>query len=260
MGEKMKLILVIFLFLTSFAVYSENSNSLFEKAEKLFANRSQDYLLDDVMLLLEEALKTTTDNKLKYKIYILYSNCLLWKGNHIKDVKQRILIYEKGRKISQLAIELYPEFADAYYLDACHHIRWGEFQSLSTKAMHLVLLHRTLNKIKQLDTSDFEPGETYAGYGADRILGAIYLRAPVALGGDVNKAVITLKKAYENAKNHSTNIIFYAEALIVTGETQKAKGLLTNLLQEDPETFNPIRIPETKDDMKEAKKLLEKIR
>lgn len=71
----------------------------------------------------------------------------------------------------------------------------------------------------------------------EMMMGRLYFQLPESAGGDLDKAVVHLQKAYEIGKK---NIVFqrwYAEALIALGRNNEAREVLAKMLPLKPEAI-----------------------
>ena len=97
-------------------------------------------------------------------------------------------------------------------------------------------------------------------YGAYRILGRAY-KLPAPLGSN-KKSLKYLEEAFNGTmnghdiSNYGLNVNFYAQTLIAMKKKDQAKKILESFVKKDPETFNTTRVPETKAEIEEAKKIL----
>jgi tetratricopeptide (TPR) repeat protein len=107
-------------------------------------------------------------------------------------------------------------------------------------------------------------------FGGNRILGWAYFKLPFPLG-DKSKALELLEEACDqtldsngNISIHSTNVVYYAQILAAKGKEAKAKDILKKFIkvgssEESLREYNEDRIPETLEEIEEAKKILERL-
>ena len=243
----------------------------YETATTLFKSRSEAGSVEKMIPLLTGALDETQDEGLRYKILVLHSRALYWQGTQTEDTEKKKEIHLAGNAIAKDARDENPDFADALYFEAAHLGRWAEANGIVQSLVKKGEVMDTLEEIFDLDTvklnngepvyEDGEPvlvaGEEFEGFGADRILGRLYFKLPGWAGGSLEKALRHLGNAYENAPEYALNVIYYAEALYGSNKAdrEKAKQVLDKMLQQDPNTYNLLRLPETQQEFKDARKI-----
>jgi Tfp pilus assembly protein PilF len=89
------------------------------------------------------------------------------------------------------------------------------------------------------------------------VLGQLYLQAPRILGGDHQKAVENLEKGLRFGKDNSLLRLRLAEAYHAVGRDADARKQVDALRSLTP---NPNYVPEHKEALDQAKKLLEKLK
>lgn len=231
----------------------------YDQAYHLFEQRSPTQALpvEKALQALSQIEGKAEDKNLNYDIYILESRCLYWKGTHQKSDDDKLITHDLGIKKAEKARALDDGYAEAYYYAGINLARWAEakgiLSSLSRKAelennMHLTLTHRTRTD---------EPGQVIDGYGPDRVFGRMFFKLPSLLGGSLEKSLFHLARAFSETKNFALNVVFYAETLSHGSSDQKtlARKLLDELLAQDPQAYNPSRLPETLEEFELARTL-----
>lgn len=230
----------------------------YKEAVALYDQRADLAKVGAAVQLLDAAAKEATDEALKYRILVLHSQCIYWQGTHTKDETQKVAVFDAGRAKADEARKVNGDWAEAYYQYAINLGRWAEANGVMQSLFKKKELIDTLAAIFERDTSDGQPGDTYCEYGADRVLGRLYFKLPPFAGGSLEKAMKHLSRAYLKGKNNGTNIIYYAEALFASGEKDKARQALDEFIAaatQDPKAFNPTRVPETVEELDDAKRL-----
>lgn len=246
---------VFLLFFASPANADDTSaKAKYDRAQALYAERMDLSKIETALILLGEAEMEAEQPDLKYDILVLSSRCLSWKGTHTAGDKHKIVIHELGRQKAELAINI-ANYADAYYWYATNLGRWGEAMGVLAALGKKQALIDHLTAIFECKTRDDLDGESFEGYGADRILGRLYFKLPPFAGGSIAKALKHLATSFSEAKDYALNVHYYAEALFNSGEKARAREILDDMLKQDPKTYNPARVPETVEEFADAKKL-----
>lgn len=242
-----------------FADDDEIEKSLLE-AQRLYHQRASQNVnpnpIDQEMTLLESLEGKAEDDDVNYKVLIAESSALYWQGTH-SSTDEKLKLHSRGLEKAKAAIQLNDLYADGYYFAAIHLARWAEvigvLGSFSKKGELEGYIHHVQTKM----TIDLTPGEEMDGWGINRVLGMIQFKVPPVLGGSHKDSLKYLKEAYEKAPEFALNAVYYAEALMVgsPNEKKEAKRILEKLLQEDPNHYNPNRIPETLEEFELARGL-----
>ena len=114
---------------------------------------------------------------------------------------------------------------------------------------------------RAMDTLIDSKYEDLYQYGAHRVLGRVRFKLPGIVGGSKKKARKHLKIAFEGsligedvrASVHGLNNLYYVEVLLAFKEKQQACQILQTFVKQDPETLLTDRIPETRDEIEQAK-------
>jgi hypothetical protein len=253
----MALLLIALLSSTSSDADDSLAREKLALSQSLYSERHDLAQNERAIETLTEAERLARDPNLLYDILLLSSRAIYWKGMHATEDKERLIIFEKSYSQAARAREVNEEYADAYFLYGVALARWAEtkgvMESLSRKKELFDNMEETLAR----EARSGKNGEEVEGFGANRILGRVYFKLPVFAGGSRAKALENLKKAFEGASNYAINVNYYAEALSEGSaeEKKQACALLDQLLQKDPSTLNPDRIPETKEELVSSRKL-----
>jgi hypothetical protein len=235
----------------------KSADAKLQQAIALYKQRTDPAKVTEALALCQAAKGEATDQDLKYEILTLHARVLYWKGMHTTGDANKILIHQEGVDRSQEARTLVPDYAEAFYWGAAHMGRWAEAKGIIASLSKKQEIMDTLEAIFELNTKAGDAGETWEGYGADRILGRLYFKLPSFAGGNLATSLKHLEQAYTKGPQIALNTVFYAESLASGTSAQKAKAkqILDDLLAKDPNTLNPDRIPETLEEFKDARKL-----
>jgi hypothetical protein len=237
-------------------------NASFEEAKGLYSHRSATDLtsINQALEKLGKIEGKAEDSDLNYDILILESQSYYWKASHTAAINEKVKFYEFGQAKADAASALVPEYAEGYYFAGINLARWAEARGVLASLNKEADLRKYMNNVTTHFTKDEKKGETLDGYGADRVFGRIYFKLPSAFGGSVQEALKHQEKAYQNAKDYVLNSVYLAESLSFGDASHKAraKQILDDVISAvtaDPVGFNPNRVPETNEEVKEAKKL-----
>jgi hypothetical protein len=111
------------------------------------------------------------------------------------------------------------------------------------------------------DTHTQQKGESIDGFGPNRILGRVYFKLPFLAGGSRSKSLENLKIAYAQAPQYFMNGIYLAETLHDGNDSEKAQAcvILKEISAKTPEAGLLQRLPENKEDIADAQKLLSQL-
>ncbi len=255
--------IAIFAFLAVFSITSSladdsSAREKFAEAQRSFEGREDSSQIDKALNLLEQVIAETQDVELLFTARVLESRCWHRKGHVTENAESRKELHQKGMLAAEAAKNLNDTYADSYFLFAINLASWaqanGVIASLARKAELIAHLNGTLGRT----TQSGQKGETFDGWGPNRVLGRLYFKLPGFAGGSHSKAVELRTQAVEQAPEHSGNYVYLAEALLDGNENEKAlaRDLVTNALARTPETWDPKRGPETREDLVRLRKLL----
>ena len=206
----------------------------------------------NALKLLSAAEGTATTNDINFDILILESRALYWQGQHTVSVDDQKTIYLNGQAKAVAARALSDAYAEGPYYAGINLARWGEANGIVASIGHKAELIQDMADASNPSraTRDGDDGETIDGYGPDRVLGRLYYKLPAILGGNFNTSVADLTISVQKAPNYALNILYLVDTLEHGSAAQQAQGkqMLTSLLAQNPETFNPDRLPETLDE------------
>ena len=156
------------------------------------------------------------------------ANCYAVLVKQGKDKELRLADAVKGRKLAETAVIRLPRSGLAHYLYA--YLTGLEAENNSLRGLELVpIIER-----EALLASDLNPAVDHGG--PNRMLGALYLRAPafpVSIG-DSAKAVDHYRRAVDQAPEFLENRLGLADALLAEEEPGKACFELKKIFSEMP--------------------------
>lgn len=205
----------------------------------------------------------TTDKVEKATMFNEASKSYYFYGQAINDKDHRKKYHTMGMDVAQKTIDLLnaakaeekEQLAMGYYRYGSNQGKWAEANGIASSLGKWPSLKDYMKQVIKLGYKHLE------AYGAYRILGRAYYKLPAPLGSN-NKSLKYLEEAFNGTmngndiSNYGLNVNFYAQTLIAMKKKDQAKKILESFVKKDPETFNPSRVPETKEEIEEAKKIL----
>ncbi len=200
----------------------------------------------------------------KANLLVKQSAATYYVGTKAKDDKEKMKKHEAGYNQAQKAIDLLKDQTDgdfdleeslakSYFYYGANLGKYGEAKGIIASLSRVPELKRNMQAISDLGMEDVEE------YGANRILGRLYFKLPGFAGGDDDKSERLLKEAVENTLSddgtvsvHGLNNLYLADTLKKNKKKTEACKLLNNFMKQDAETLLETRIPETKEEIKEA--------
>ncbi len=247
-------------------VFAADTNSKYQDAFADFQNRgtgaaAAQSCADKAGALAVEA---TTDLE-KYNALVLQSRCTYYVGMKAKKDDDKVRIFGAAKNFADKAKPLQKDRAEAYFFYGISLGRWAEANGIMKSLGERHNLRRTMETAITKTAVDDEgkpmAGKEYDSYGSNRTLGRLLFKLPGMFGGDNRKAEEFLRVAVVESEKmgirNSLNILYLAEVLVANGKKPEARQLLSDALkfENDPTTYNPRRVPETIDEMKDIRAL-----
>ena len=222
-----------------------------ERSNGSKGNKADGKIISSAINYFEDAIKTK-DKELEAGIFLLKS--YYFKGKHVAtDDEERKLIYNLGKNLSERLLITYPESVAIRYWYLINLGSWAEVYGTLAAAKEGVadIMRDQSKKIIEIDPY-------YANGGGYFMLGAVHLKSPripfVLSWPNNKKAVDYLTKAYNTGQRTFSQTVYLARALKKTGEDNKAKKLLLDLLNQP---LDDARVVEDRDQKYIAQNLLE---
>tara|TARA_Y100000814_G_C12255098_1_gene376427 strand:- start:59 stop:820 length:762 start_codon:yes stop_codon:yes gene_type:complete len=208
--------------------------------------------IDKAINLFEENLQNNNEDIEQTVIYLLKS--YYFKGEYAtKDINSKKRIFDKGKKIAEDYISIYPKSAAIRYWYLVNLGSWAESYGTLKAAREGVadIMKEQSERIIKLD-SDYKNGGGYF------MLGAVHLKSPYIpfflSWPDKNKAVKYLQLAVDTKGATFVQKKYLADALYKTGLKDKAINILNEVINSQPSKDDII---EDLNDINKAKELLE---
>ena len=167
-----------------------------------------------------------------------------------KDEKKKV--FNEGKALGEKYIEKYPESPEFRYWYLVNLGSWAQVYGILTAAREGVsdLMRTHSEKIIELDPK-FRNGGGYF------MLGAVHYKSPyipfLLSWPDNDEAIKFLQLAVNTGKAEMNQKNYLAQAVSKDGQHEKAKILLTEVINTEPD---PANLVEDLDDIEEAKQLL----
>ena len=246
--------------------FAADSTATYQDAFADFQNRGADVKnaqsCADKAGALADAATTDLD---KYNALVLQSRCTYYVGMQAKKDSDKIRIFGAAKNLADKAKPLQKDRAEAFFFYGISLGRWAEANGIMKSLGERKNLQRTMEtvlvKASIDDSGKPMAGKEYDSYGANRTLGRLYFKLPGMFGGDNRKAEDLLRVAVIESEKmgirNSLNVLYLAEVLVANNKKPEARQILTDALkfENDATTYNPARVPETMDEMKDMRAL-----
>ena len=248
-------------FIIIFIISNIFSQGIFEEGIAEYNKRSIDSNglhasvthIDKAINLFQKELDDDSSNlKEQAVLYLLKS--YYFKGEYaIQDNDLKKTIFDKGKKLAEKYINLYPESAAIRYWYLVNLGSWaGVYGTLKAAREGVAdIMKEQSEKIIDLD-SEYKNGGGYF------MLGAVHLKSPyipfLLSWPDKNKAVKYLQLAVDTKESTLVQKQYLAHALYKIGSKEKAIDILNEVINSEPSIDDQI---EDLNDINKAKKLLE---
>jgi len=207
--------------------------------------------IDKAIEQFSSALKTSETEK-EAALYLLKS--FYYKAEFaIQDNEKKKSIFNEGKALGEKYIEKYPNSPEFRYWYLVNLGSWAQVYGIITAAREGVsdLMRTHSEKIIKLNPE-------YRNGGGYFMLGAVHYKSPyipfLLSWPDNDEAIKYLQLAVDTGKAEMNQKNYLAQAIHKDGQVEKARKLLTEVINTEPDSANLV---ENLDDIKEAKQLLE---
>ena len=171
----------------------------------------------------------------------------------VQDKEEKKGIFNRGKALGEKYIEKYPDSVEFRYWYLVNLGSWAQVYGILTAAREGV---SDLMKINSEIIIELDP--EYRNGGGYFMLGAVHFKSPyipfLLSWPDNDEAIKYLQLAVETGKAEMNQKNYLAQAINKDGQVEKARKLLTEVINTEPD---PANLVEDLDDIKEAKQLLE---
>jgi tetratricopeptide (TPR) repeat protein len=169
-------------------------------------------------------------------------------GAHTEDERERDEAFRDGTEAGKTAVQLSSDKPEGHFWLGANYGGSAEHSTLAGLS-NIEDIRREMEAVLKID-EQFQAGSAYLG------LGQLYLQAPRLFGGDYRKALEYLEKGLKFGNNNALLRLRLAEAYHGANRDAEARKQIGVLLTMTPD---PDYLPEHKEAVDKAKKLLEKI-
>jgi len=169
-------------------------------------------------------------------------------GAHTDDERERENAFREGIDAGKTAVQLGSEKPEGHFWLGANYGGAAEHSTLAGLSS-IEDIRREMEAVLKID-EQFQGGAAYLG------LGQLYLEAPKIFGGDYKKAIEYLEKGLKFGSNNALLRLRLAEAYHEVKRDDEARKQIDVVLKLTP---NPEFLPEYKEAVDGANKLLEKI-
>jgi tetratricopeptide (TPR) repeat protein len=169
-------------------------------------------------------------------------------ADHTDDGTERSNMFREGTEAGKAAVKLQPDKPEGHFWLGANYGGTAEHSTLANLS--------SFQDIKGEMEAVIKLDEKYHGASAYVGLGRLYLKAPGVMGGDVATATEYLQKGLKLNPSNPMLKYYLAEAFEQANRDADAKKQLEGLFALTPD---PLHVPEHKDAMAKAQKLLKKL-
>lgn len=228
------LILVVLMICSAGKSHGQNN---FELGKKYYSLRAKNYKGKKAKLkYINKAINNFNKCEQTPEVISALLRSYEFKGSYTKISRKKAkLVFEKAINLGKESYEKFPDDISIKYYYLSNMGRWAQEISLMTSATNGIS-----KDIRDLAEEVYEKDPYFADAGASRILGVLHMKIPtvpfVVTWPSEDKGIEYLKWAYEKAPENPANVIFYAEAMIESGNESVAKDILKQLKSRKPRT------------------------
>jgi len=241
-------IIILFPIIICFVLFIfAQEKTLIQQGDELYAQREDLSKAEQAIKKYQEAIMKGEN---KYEAYWKIAKTLYYIGSHKTDKKEKKRIFSQGIYYAKKAVELEPEKPEGIFWLATLRGVWGETRGVLKSLFLVKPIMNGYKKVLELDPK-------LEGGGAYRALGRVYYKLPGFAGGSKQKSLEYLLKSKEICPSNPLTHIYLAETYLALKQKDKARKVLKELLELEPD---PRWIPETKELKELAKQMLKKIK
>jgi len=214
------------------------------KCDALFKERSDLAKLREAVKSLASVRNADARN---YEVEWKFAKFSYFLGKHTTDAKEKEKAFEDGVQAGRIASRIEPNKADGYFWYAANLGEQAKISPVTVGVKAVDDIKEAMNKVIEIDPK-------YQNASAYDALAQIELSTAGLMGGKPEKAVEYLEQGLKIEDDNTYLHLHLAEAYLAVGKKDEAKKQLDYLLKMKP---NPDYLPEHKETVEKAKKLLE---
>lgn len=196
--------------------------------------------------LLRQARTTDYGN---YEAAWKLSRFLYQMGNSSDDVRERDAAFREGTETGKIAVELNNKRPEGHFWLGANYGGSARHSALASLA--------NVEEIRKAMEAVLETDHTYEKGSAYMVLGQLYLESPRLLGGDTDMAIDYLQKGLKVGADNPLLRLRLAQAFRGARRNGEARAQINHILQMKRD---PDYVPEYEEAVREARKLLERIK
>jgi tetratricopeptide (TPR) repeat protein len=223
---------------------TESAQSIAE-ADQLYAQRED---LSKVRLGVAVLRQARTADYGSYEAAWKLARMSYYLGSHTDNQRERDDAFREGTEAGKIAVQLSSDRPEGHFWLGANYGGSAEHSTLAGLA-NIEDIRREMEAVLKID-EQFESGSAYMA------LGQLYLQAPRLLGGDYKKALEYLEKGLKFGSENALLRLRLAEAYHQANRNAEARRHVDVLFKMTP---HPDYLPEHKEAVEKAKKLLEKM-
>jgi tetratricopeptide (TPR) repeat protein len=216
------------------------------EGDQLYSQREDISKARQAVVALRQAL--TSDYSSYEASWKLARSCY-YLGAHTNDGLERDAAFREGIQAGKTAVGLAPDKPEGHFWLGANYGGSAEHSTLAGLSS-IEDIRREMETVLKID-EQFQGGSAYLA------LGQLYLEAPRILGGDYQKAIEYLEKGVKVGGNNALLRVELARAYLEADRPGDARKHIDVMLKITP---NPDYMPEYKEAVDKANKLLERMR
>lgn len=214
-------------------------------ADQLYSQRED---LSKVRMCIAELRQARIADYGNYEAAWKLSRAAYYLGEHTTDETEREKAFREGSDLGKIAVQLDSNKPEGHFWLGANYGGAAKHSTLAGLS--------TVEDIRKEMEAVLKIDETYQGGSAYLALGQLYLQAPRLLGGDYQKAIEYLEKGLKFGSGNAMLRLRLAEAYEDTNRHSDARKQIDAILNMTPDSNY---LPEYKDAVDQAKKLMEKM-
>jgi Tfp pilus assembly protein PilF len=223
---------------------TETAAEYVSQADQLYAQREDLLRLRQAIVLLRQAITIDPGN---YDASWRLAKFNYYLATHTDNNDERNKAFRDGIEVGKTAVELQNGKPDGHFWLGANYGAAAQKSTIAGLA--------TVGDIRNEMETVLRLDEGYQDGSAYMVLGLVYLDEPGILGGNPQKAVELMEKGLRFGEGNAFLHLHLAEAYLKVGRTADARRQLNAIISMTP---NQNYLPEYKEAVSEARKLLEK--
>jgi tetratricopeptide (TPR) repeat protein len=221
-----------------------SSKELISRADALYDKREDSENVRASVRLLQEAVRAG-----EYEALWRVGRALFFLGQEAHDKEKARLLHARALPICERAAKMKPVRVEGHFWLGVNQALLAQVEHPLKALRHAASARRSLRRAIRLDAA-------YHGAGPLRVLARLQHKLPRLLGGGRTRARPNFERAIELEPANTVTRLYFAELLLETGETGRARLELDALLNVPP---NAAWAFERERDRRLARKMLDEL-